>query len=81
MKLRVLVVNNLGQELPRIMIFDQLSSKRGRIGVNLVSRLTKGFYTTICAAQRSLATKTILQIAGSAGLNLEWKAARSNCKH
>lgn len=44
------------------------------VGVNMVSRLTKGLYTAIRAAQWPLAAKTILQIAGSAGLNLGWKA-------
>ena len=44
------------------------------VGVNRVSRLTKGLYTAIRAAQWPLAAKTILQIAGSAGLNLGWKA-------
>lgn len=44
------------------------------LGVNMVSRLTNGLYTAIRAAQWPLAAKTILQIAGSAGLSLGWKA-------
>lgn len=44
------------------------------VGVNMVARLTNGLYTAIRAAQWPLAAKTILQIAGSAGLNLGWKA-------
>lgn len=44
------------------------------VGVNMVSRLTKGLYYAIRAAKWPLAARTILQIAGSAGLNLGWKA-------
>lgn len=44
------------------------------VEVNMVSRLTNGLYTAIRAAQWPLAAKTILQIAGSAGLSLGWKA-------
>ncbi|MGV9184932.1 hypothetical protein [Arcanobacterium canis] len=44
------------------------------VGVNMVARLTNSLYTAIRAAQWPLAAKTILQIAGSAGLNRGWKA-------
>ncbi|WP_241157572.1 hypothetical protein [Schaalia sp. ZJ1691] len=44
------------------------------VGVNMVARLTNGLYTAIRAAQWPLAAKTILQIAGSAGLSIGWKA-------